>query len=51
MKVCSINDKECKGICPEERVKRNQKTECPIAYWKDPKEDKKRLHEDREFED
>lgn len=49
MKVCAIDDRECKGICPESRTKRNQKEECPIAYWKDPKEDKQCLHEDRDF--
>ncbi len=45
MNTCSINEKECQGICPESRVKCNQKNDCPALYWKEPIEKKIKLHE------
>ncbi len=50
MNTCAIVERECKGICPEMRIKRNQKKDCPVLYWKELPEKKKKLHLDSEFE-
>ena len=49
MNTCAIIEQECKGVCPEIRIERNQKNVCPALYWKDPNEKKENLYFDDEM--
>ncbi len=50
MNFCAVSERKCEGICPETRIKRGQKGECPAFYYKENKKDLRGKEEYREDE-
>jgi len=45
IEMCSIDMKECKGICPKTRMERKQESICPALFYKEIEKEKfQKLH-------
>ena len=46
IEMCSIDMRECEGICPKKRIERKQESICPALFYKEAEEKKfQKLHQ------